>query len=94
MNKKIDNRNQMSRAPGRFLTKSYINRNRGKGGFQPTFKADSQEISDPKEKANIFRKYFTKGPNLASKIPVSEKSRNPFLHPKLIHSILLDAAGK
>ena len=94
MNKKIDNRNQMSRAPERFLTKSYINRNRGKGGFQPTFKADSQEISDPKEIANIFRKYFTKGPNLAGKIPVSEKSRNPFLHPKLIHSILLDAAGK
>ena len=67
---------------------------RGKGGFQPTFKADSQEISDPKEIANLFRKYFTKGANLASKIPVSEKSRKPFLHPKLINSILLDAANE
>ena len=69
-----------------------LNRNRGKGGFQSTFKADSQEISDPKEIANLFLKY--KGPNLASKIPVSEKSRNPFLHPKLINSILLDAANE
>ena len=42
----------------------------------------------------LFRKYFTKGPNLARKIPVSEKSRNSFLHPKLINSILLDAANE
>ena len=47
------------------------------------FRADSREISNPKEIANLFCKYFTNiGPNLASKIPVSEKSHNFFFAPK------------
>ena len=56
------------------------------------FRADSREISNPKEIANFFCKYFTNtGPNLASKIPLSEKSHNSFLPPKLVNSIFLDA---
>ena len=58
-------------------------------------RADSREISNPKEIANFFCKYFTNiGPNLASKIPVSEKSHNSFLLPKLVNSIFLDAVNE
>ena len=58
------------------------------------FRADSREISNPKEIANynLLCKCFTNiGPNLASKIPLSEKSHNSFLPPKLVNSIFLDA---
>ena len=59
------------------------------------FRADSREISNAKEIANFFCKYFTNiGPNLASKIPVSVKSHNSFLPPKLVNSILLDAVNE
>ena len=59
------------------------------------FRADSRETSNPKEIANFFCKYFTNiGPNLASKIPVSEKSHNSFLPPKLVNSIFLDAVNE
>ena len=59
------------------------------------FKADSREISNPKEIANFFCKYFTNiGPNLASKIPVSEKSHYSFLPPKLVYSIFLDVVNE
>ena len=59
------------------------------------FRADSREISNPKEIANFFCKYFTNiGPNLASKIPVSGKSHNSFLLPKLVNSIFLDAVNE
>ena len=52
-------------------------------------------MSCPKEIANLFCKYFTNiGHNLASKIPLSEKSHNSFLPPKLVNSIFLDAANK
>ena len=60
-----------------------LNRNKGKRGLPSIFWADSREISNPKEIANFFCKYFTNiGPNLASKIPVSEKSHYSFLPPK------------
>ena len=63
-----------------------LNRNKGKRGLPSIFRADSREISNPKEIANFFCKYFTNiGPNLASKIPVSEKSHN---------SIFLDAVNE
>ena len=59
------------------------------------FKADSREISNPKEIANFFCKYFTNiGSNLASKIPVSEKLHYSFLPPKLVNSIFLDAINE
>ena len=59
------------------------------------FRADSREISNPKEKSNLFCKYFTNiGPSLANKIPVSQKSHNSFLPPKLVNSIFVDAANK
>ena len=59
------------------------------------FRADSREISNPKDIANFFCKYFTNiGPNLASKMPVSEKSHNSFLPPKLVNSIFLDAVNE
>ena len=45
--------------------------------------------------ANFFCKYFTNiGPNLASKIPVSEKSHKSFLPPRLVNSIFLDAVNE
>ena len=72
-----------------------LNRNKGKRGLPSIFRADSREISNAKEIANFFCKYFTNiGPNLASKIPVSEKSHNSFLPPKLVNSILLDAVNE
>ena len=72
-----------------------LNRNKGKRGLPSIFRADSREISNPKEIANFFCKYFTNiGPNLASKIPVSEKSHNSFLPPKLVNSIFLDAVNE
>ena len=59
-----------------------LNTDRGKRGLPSMFRTDSQEISDPIEIANQFCKYFTNiGPSLASKIPVSEKSRNSFYPP-------------
>ena len=68
---------------------------KGKRGLPSIFRADSREISNPKEIGNFFCKYFTNiGPNLASKIPVSEKSHNSFLPPKLVNSILLDAVNE
>ena len=52
---------------------------KGERGLPSIFRADSREISNPKKTADHFRKYFTNiGPNLASKIPVSEKSHNSF----------------
>ena len=39
-----------------------LNRNKGKRGLPSIFRADSREISNPKEIANFFCKYFTKGP--------------------------------
>ena len=63
-----------------------LNRNKGKCALPPAFRADSHEIADPKEIANLFCKYFTNiGPNLASKIPASEKSHSSFLPPKLVN---------
>ena len=68
-----------------------LNRNKGKRGLPSVFRADSHEISDPKEIANFFCKYFTNiGPNLASKIPASENSHSSFLPPKLLNSIFLE----
>ena len=68
---------------------------KGEGGLPSILKADSREISNPKKTADHFCKYFTNiGPNLASKIPVSEKSHNSFLPPKLVNSILLDAVNE
>ena len=68
-----------------------LNRNKGKRGLPSVFRADSHEISDPKEIANLFCKYFTNiGPNLASKIPASENSHSSFLPPKLLNSIFLE----
>ena len=69
--------------------------NRNKRGLPSIFGGDSQEISCPKEMAKLFYKYFTNiGPNLASKIPVSEKSHNSFLPLKLVNSIFLDAVNE
>ena len=56
---------------------------------------DSHDISDPKEIANLFCKYFTNvGPNLASNIPASEKSHSSFLPPKLLNSIFLEVRSE
>ena len=64
------------------------NRNKGKRGLPSVFRADSHDISDPKEIAYLFCKYFTNsGPYLDSKIPASEKSHSSFLPPKLLNSI-------
>ena len=72
-----------------------LNRDRGKRGLPSIFRTDSQEISDPIEIANQFCKYFTNiGPSLASKIPVSEKSHNSFLSPKLVNSLFLETANE
>ena len=72
-----------------------LNRNKGKRALPSTFRADSHEIADPKEIANLFCKYFTNiGPNLASKIPASEKSHSSFLPPKLVNSIFLEVASE
>ena len=72
-----------------------LNRDRGERGLPSIFRTDSQEISDPIEIANQFCKYFTNiGPSLASKIPVSEKSHNSFLSPKLVNSLFLETANE
>ena len=58
------------------------------------FRVDSHEISDPKEIGNLFCKYFSYiGPNLASKIPASEKLHSSILPPKLVISIFLEVAS-
>ena len=63
--------------------------------FTICIRADSHEISDPKEIANLFCKYYTNiGPNLARKIPASEKSNSSFLPPKLVNSIFLEVANE
>ena len=52
-------------------------------GLPSVFTANSHEISDPKEIAYLFCKYFTNiGPNLASKTPASVKSHSSFFTPK------------
>ena len=72
-----------------------FNTNKGKRCLLSIFRADSREISNPEEIANFLCKYFTNiGPNLASKIPVSEKSHNSFLPPKLVYSIFLYAVNE
>ena len=64
-------------------------------GLPSVFTANSHEISDPKEIANLFCKYFTNiDPNLASKISASEKSYSSFLPPKLVNSIFLEVASE
>ena len=68
-----------------------LNRNKGKSALPSAFKADSHEIADPKEIANLFCNI---GPNLASKIPASEKSHSSFLPPKLVNSIFLEVASE
>ena len=72
-----------------------LNRNKGRRGLPSVFRADSHDVSNPKEIANLFCKYFTNiGPNLASKIPASEKSHSSFLPPKLLNSIFLEVASE
>ena len=72
-----------------------LNRNKGKRGLPSVFRADSHDVSDPKEVANLFCKYFTNiGPNLASKIPASEKSHGFLLPSKLLNSIFLEVASE
>ena len=72
-----------------------LNRNKGKRGLPSVFREDSHDVSDPKKIANLFCKYFTNtGPNLASKIPASQKSHGSFLPPKLLNSIFLEAASE
>ena len=73
----------------------FVNLLYGKRGLPSVFRADSSDISDPKEIANLFRKYFTNiGPNLAGKIPASEKSHSSFLPPKLLNSTFLKVASE
>ena len=63
---------------------------KGERGLPSIFRANFREISNPKKTADHFCKYFTNiGPNLASKIPVSEKSHNSFSPPKLVNSLFL-----
>ena len=72
-----------------------LNRNKGKRALPSVFRADSHEITDPKEIANLFCKYFNNiGPNLASKSPASQKSHSSFLPPKLVNSIFLEVASE
>ena len=72
-----------------------LNRNKGKRALPSVFRVDSHEIADSKKIANLFCKYFTNiGPNLASKIPASEKSHSSFLPPKLVNSIFREVAGE
>ena len=55
-----------------------LNRNYRRRQLPSVFNHDSIEISDPKEVADQFCKYFTNiGPSLASKIP---RSLNSFSH--------------
>ena len=50
------------------LSIEILNRNKGKRALPSVFRADSHEIADPKEIANLFCKYFTNiGPNLLAK---------------------------
>ena len=62
MNKKIDNWKSNVKGTWKVLNE-ILNRNRGKGGFQSTFKADSQEISDPKEIAYYSRQSLSRSLN-------------------------------
>ena len=54
------------KAISRKVLNEILNRKKSKRSFPSVFRADSNEISAPKEKANPFCKYFINiGPNLA-----------------------------
>ena len=92
--KQIEKLNSNVKATWKVLNE-ILNRNEGKRALPSVFRADSHEIANPKEIANLFCKYFTNiGPNLASKIPASEKSHSSFLPPKLVNSIFLEVASE
>ena len=56
-------------------------RNKGKRGLPSLFRADSHEISDPKEIANLSCKYFTNiGPNIPAKF-LRLQNRTVLLYP-------------
>ena len=68
-----------------------LNRNNRRRQLPSVFNHDSIEISDPKEIADQFCKYFTNiGPSLASKIPGSLNSFSHFLPERLVNSVFLE----
>ena len=68
-----------------------LNRNNRRRQLPSVFNHNSIEISDPKEIADQFCKYFTNiGPSLASKIPRSLNSFSHFLPERLVNSVFLE----
>ena len=68
-----------------------VNRKNRRRQLPSVFNHDSIEISDPKEIADQFCKYFTNiGPSLASKIPRSLNSFSLFLSERLVNSVFLN----
>ena len=51
------------------------------------FKSGNQELSDPAQIVEQFRRYFTNiGPSLANNLPVSQKSYHSFLSGYFVNS--------
>ena len=72
-----------------------LNRKNCQRKLPSIFSKDSIEISDPKEVANQFCKYFTNiGPSLASKIPKSTNSFSQFLPDRLVNSVFLELVNE
>ena len=73
------------------LLNEILNRKKRKSSLPSIFKTDSHEFSGTKEIADQFCNFFTNiGPNLAKKIPNSDRSHQSFLPGKLVNSIFLE----
>ena len=72
-----------------------LNRRKSKQRLPSLFRTDSQNLSDPHKIADHFCRYFSNiGPNLASKIPVSDKSHRSFLPERLLNSIFFEEVNE
>ena len=73
------------------LINEVINRNKLKSELPDHFKENETVITDPAEISNKFNEYFINvGPNLASKIPVSDMNFSNYLGERSIKSIFFD----
>ena len=73
------------------LINEVINRNKLKPELPDHFKENETLITDPTEISNKFNEYFINvGPNLATKIPVSDINFSNYLGERCLKSIFLD----
>ena len=77
------------------LLNDILNKNYKNKMLAENFNVDGKEVSDPKQIAKLFCKYFSyDGPNLANKISPTHLSFRPFLKRNFVNSIFFETVSE